>query len=239
MPLPPNVPTPSRRSSRIAYQRDQRSISSSDTQPQDSTDSQSTQSSSVVTADTSSNNNGPVDSSTLADDLRESRITEEGAVGGTEEPRGPLDCAICLQPCVHPAKLPCSHIFCFLCLKGFAQQSRRCAMCRTPIPHNYLERPELVQVPEPTSLENGYQWFYEGRNGGWWRYEERMSDEIEQNYASNAKDVFETLICGEVYVVDLAQMIQFPKHHPSRSRKIKRELLEQMGRQCKGVAGIH
>jgi hypothetical protein len=38
-------------------------------------------------------------------------------------------------------------------------------MCRTPIPHDYLERPELVQVPEPSSLDNGYQWFYEGRNG--------------------------------------------------------------------------
>uniref|UniRef100_A0A8D9AED7 E3 ubiquitin-protein ligase n=1 Tax=Cacopsylla melanoneura TaxID=428564 RepID=A0A8D9AED7_9HEMI len=235
MPLPPNVPTPSRRSSRIAYQRDQRSISSSDTQPQDSTDSQSTQSSSVVTADTSSNDNGPVDSSTLADDLRESRITEEGAVGGTEEPRGPLDCAICLQPCVHPAKLPCSHIFCFLCLKGFAQQSRRCAMCRTPIPHNYLERPELVQVPEPTSLENGYQWFYEGRNG-WWQYDDRTSQDLELNYQSGER-LFELLIAGNIYLIDFNDMVQYRKVDPVKKRRIKRDMSLNSSR-IKGIAGL-
>lgn len=57
----------------------------------------------------------------LAEALRESTLHEgeDGAAGGSEmEGRSSLDCAICLQPCVHPAKLPCSHIFCFLCLKG-------------------------------------------------------------------------------------------------------------------------
>lgn len=33
-----------------------------------------------------------------------------------------LDCPICLQPSVHPVELPCSHIFCFLCIKGVATQ---------------------------------------------------------------------------------------------------------------------
>ena len=27
------------------------------------------------------------------------------------------DCPVCLQTCIHPVKLPCSHIFCYLCVK--------------------------------------------------------------------------------------------------------------------------
>lgn len=77
-----------------------------------------------------------------------------------------LECAVCLQPCVHPAQLPCGHIFCFLCVKGIANQSKRCAMCRQEIPRDFIEQPKLLKTPEASeSFEDGYQWFYEGRNG--------------------------------------------------------------------------
>lgn len=78
------------------------------------------------------------------------------------------ECAVCLQTCVHPVKLPCSHIFCYLCVKGVAFQSRRCAMCRQEIPADVLLHPQLLdrtQLEKETSFEDGYQWFYEGRNG--------------------------------------------------------------------------
>lgn len=77
------------------------------------------------------------------------------------------ECAVCLQPCIHPARLPCSHIYCYLCVKGVANQSKRCPMCRQEIPPDFLERPQLVEVEEPQkeSEEEEYQWFYEGRNG--------------------------------------------------------------------------
>ena len=55
-----------------------------------------------------------------------------------------LECAVCLQKCVHPVQLDCQHIFCFLCVKGVAIQSKRCPMCRTEIPADYLEKPRLV-----------------------------------------------------------------------------------------------
>lgn len=32
-------------------------------------------------------------------------------------PTATLECPICLQTCIHPARLPCGHIFCFLCVK--------------------------------------------------------------------------------------------------------------------------
>lgn len=55
-----------------------------------------------------------------------------------------IECAVCLQPSIHPVKLPCNHIFCFLCVKGVTIQSQRCPMCRREIPQSYLEHPTLV-----------------------------------------------------------------------------------------------
>lgn len=79
------------------------------------------------------------------------------------------ECAVCLQTCVHPAQLPCGHIFCFLCVKGVANQSKKCAMCRQEIPTDYFEKPVLVAQnntdKDSAGFDGGYQWFYEGRNG--------------------------------------------------------------------------
>lgn len=40
-------------------------------------------------------------------------------------------------------------------------------MCRQEIPRDYLEKPKLLQpLPDiTTSLEDEYDWFYEGRDG--------------------------------------------------------------------------
>lgn len=79
-----------------------------------------------------------------------------------------LECAVCLQNCIHPVQLPCGHIFCFLCVKGITNQSNKCAMCRQEIPCDFIEHPNLLQTPPQENAEGfdgGYQWFYEGRNG--------------------------------------------------------------------------
>lgn len=80
-----------------------------------------------------------------------------------------LECAICLQPCVHPAELPCGHIFCFLCVKGIVFQNKRCALCRQVIPREYINNPTLVKwsavLEKQKSVDDQYQWFYEGHNG--------------------------------------------------------------------------
>lgn len=97
-----------------------------------------------------------------------SKMAEEVPAVGQDATGVTIECAVCLQTCVHPVKLPCSHIFCFLCVKGVAFQSRRCAMCRQEIPSDVLLHPQLVdrtQLEKESVLEDGYQWFYEGRNG--------------------------------------------------------------------------
>ena len=90
-----------------------------------------------------------------------------------------IECAVCLQPSIHPVQLPCSHIFCFLCVKGVTIQSQRCPMCRREIPQSYLEHPTLLKQPESLAdakessseskkedseddeTEPEYRWFYQ------------------------------------------------------------------------------
>lgn len=39
------------------------------------------------------------------------------------------ECPVCLQLCVHPSKLPCGHIFCFLCVKVSKLSAFVCVVC--------------------------------------------------------------------------------------------------------------
>ena len=80
-----------------------------------------------------------------------------------------VECAVCLQTSIHPAELPCGHIFCYLCIKGIVNQGRRCAMCRQDIPNDYLDKPKLLKPVDTEysskGFEDGHLWFYEGHNG--------------------------------------------------------------------------
>jgi len=147
-----------------------------------------------------------------------------------------LECAVCLQTCIHPVELPCSHIFCFLCVKGVANQSKKCALCRTEIPVDYVLNPNLLRrddlVPD-VDYDDGYQWFYQGYNG-WWQYDQRTSQDLEERYKKGEKS-FDLLIAGFLYVIDIDAMYQFRRNDPTRRRRIKRDLANIPK---KGVAGI-
>ena len=167
-----------------------------------------------------------------------------------------LECAVCLQTCVHPVQLNCDHIFCFLCVKGVTTHSKRCPMCRREISPGYLEKPNLVQSDLETIAKDNenmpddrYSWFYAGRNG-WWKYEERAAAELEEAYrrlvntdGEQAETVIdgsnkcELLIAGFLYVIDFENMMQYRRNEPNRQRKIKREKLQSVA-DCKGVAGL-
>lgn len=147
------------------------------------------------------------------------------------------ECAVCLLPCIHPVQLPCTHIFCYLCVKGVANQSKRCALCRQEIPVDFLNNPALLRLDslvKEWQLREGYQWYYEGRNG-WWQYDIRTSMEMEEKYASD-ETAFELLIAGFLYVIDLKNMIQIRRNDPTRRRRIKRDTANIPDK--KGVAGL-
>ncbi|XP_067840679.1 E3 ubiquitin-protein ligase rnf146 isoform X2 [Heptranchias perlo] len=146
------------------------------------------------------------------------------------------ECAICLQTCVHPVKLPCKHIFCFLCVKGASWQSRRCALCRQEIPEEFLDKPALLSPEELKAASRGngeYAWYYEGTNG-WWQYDERTSTELEDAHLKGKKTI-EMLIAGYLYIADLENMIQFRRNEHGRRRKMKRDIADIPK---KGVAGL-
>ncbi|CAD1478758.1 unnamed protein product, partial [Heterotrigona itama] len=141
-----------------------------------------------------------------------------------------LECAVCLQPCIYPARLPCNHIYCYLCVKGVANQSKRCPMCRQEIPPDFLNRPQLVEVDEAQKesehFEEEYQWFYEG----WWKYDSRTSQDLEAIYNLGSAQC-EILICGMLYVIDFKNNCQYRKHQPYYKRNIKRDRKDAP---CKG-----
>ncbi|XP_034555838.1 E3 ubiquitin-protein ligase rnf146-like [Notolabrus celidotus] len=157
------------------------------------------------------------------------------------------ECSICLQSCIHPVRLPCCHVFCFLCVKGASWHSKRCALCRQEIPEDFLERPVLLSPEELKAAAAGvsrglgtssgprgdFAWYYEGRNG-WWQYDERTSRELEEAFSKGKKST-EMLIAGFLYVADLENMVQYRRNEHGRRRKIKRDVLDIPK---KGVAGL-
>lgn len=182
---------------------------------------------------------GEVDLSVNAPAL--SKLKEEAGVDSA--PTTP-ECAICLQSCIHPVCLPCSHVFCFLCVKGASWHSKRCALCRQEIPEDFLERPVLLSPEELKAAASGlsrsgggsrgdYAWYYEGRNG-WWQYDERTSRELEEAFVKGRKST-EMLIAGFLYVADLESMVQYRRNEHGRRRKMKRDVVDIPK---KGVAGL-
>ncbi|XP_010880689.1 E3 ubiquitin-protein ligase rnf146 [Esox lucius] len=156
------------------------------------------------------------------------------------------ECAICLQTCVHPVRLPCRHVFCFLCVKGASWHSKRCALCRQEVPEDFLENPTLLSPEElkaaaaggqggagPGSSGGDHAWYYEGRNG-WWQYDDRTSRELEDAFAKGRKSA-EMLIAGFLYVADLENMVQYRRNEHGRRRRMKRDVVDIPK---KGVAGL-
>ena len=58
---------------------------------------------------TSSNKDAPT--------LKKDTPTSNKDTSNADKEDDVLECAICLNPCMQPVQLPCSHVFCFLCAK--------------------------------------------------------------------------------------------------------------------------
>ena len=44
---------------------------------------------------------------------------------------------------VNPVRLPCGHVFCYLCAKGHAGKARVCGLCRSDVGLSYFNSPVL------------------------------------------------------------------------------------------------
>ncbi|CAB3385670.1 Hypothetical predicted protein [Cloeon dipterum] len=75
------------------------------------------------------------------------------------------ECSVCISVVELPVRLPCAHLFCYTCAKGLAQTSNSCAMCRSPIPIDFLLEPDKYVVGIIKEPSNEHSWFYMGCNG--------------------------------------------------------------------------
>lgn len=75
--------------------------------------------------------------------------------------------------------------------------------------------------------------YYEGRNG-WWLYDQRTNDEVDQAFQRGDRRV-EILIVGHLYIIDFEHMQQYRLNDTQRRRRIKYDLISAPK---KGVAGL-
>lgn len=61
------------------------------------------------------------------------------------------------------------------------------------------------------------------KKSGWWQYDERTCQEIEEAY-KNAQKQCTILVAGNLYIVDFDQMLQKRQTDPARKRQVKRKI---------------
>ncbi|CAL8092496.1 unnamed protein product [Orchesella dallaii] len=165
-----------------------------------------------------------------------------GASGGTSRNStgegSESECPVCLLPCMLPVQVPCGHVFCFMCIKGAViSQNNGCPMCRALIPATALINPVLKN---PNELSNGVkmvnrrEWYYQGRQGGWWQYDERTMQELERAF-SQKLPTLQLTISGRCYTVDFSQMVQY---RVDNGHIVYRRIKHGSNVGIKGVAGI-
>lgn len=152
------------------------------------------------------------------------------------------ECAICFENCKFPVELPCSHVFCFLCIKGSSFNiSFRCALCRRDVPHDYFDHPKFLQTLTSDQIKslkspNEYKWFYEGFDG-WWMYDDTICQSLEDAFKKGQESI-EVLTAGSVYIIDNTHMFQYRKSEPSKKRKVIRAKPSEIKHKIKGIAGV-
>jgi hypothetical protein len=78
-------------------------------------------------------------------------------------------------------------------------------------------------------------WIYEGRNNGWWYYEQELQDVLETSYKQGQFTV-DWIICGQSVTIDLIGMTQTNAKAVRDIRRIgKDEICKYL---IKGVAGM-
>ncbi|XP_055350471.1 E3 ubiquitin-protein ligase rnf146-like [Paramacrobiotus metropolitanus] len=188
-----------------------------------------------------------------------------GSQSQSVKPEDPdIECCICVEPALHPVKLPCSHVFCFLCIKGVCATDYSCPLCRKKIPKSAIDKPKLLDKdlkvkgkkrkakdkssnkrrksqtstsgdsPSAPDKSDSIVIWFYEGKNGWWRYDERTEQLIDQAVA-DGKSSLEALIAGNIYVLDLAGKVQMLKSNPNIKRNIKQDTLSA---DCKGIAGL-
>jgi hypothetical protein len=71
---------------------------------------------------------------------------------------------------------------------------------------------------------------------GWWMYDERTNDEIEENYQKAPNGKFQISIAGYLYLIDFKKGCQLRVDDETKRRRIKRDSVDE--KLVKGMAGL-
>ena len=105
-------------------------------------------------------------------------------------------------------------------------------MCRRPFPRGIFNQ-SRHHVTDKNSKNQC--WFYEGKSG-WWQFDERNNEAIEEAFHSGVEK-FQLLLCGNLYAIDFKNKIQYRVDGTGRIRHIKRDCTSSTSN-VKGIAGL-
>lgn len=160
-----------------------------------------------------------------------------------------MQCCICMDELNLPITTDCGHHFCFLCLKGVIETSTysQCPLCRSVITTDlddfHVDEDFLIDKKDMII----HYWMYSGRNFGWWNYDEKTNELIEEYYqdfigddtSSDEEEEYVITIGPNEYIIDFSAMMQIKKNAPNKKRSIKRVSVQDTSSvQVKGTAGI-
>ncbi len=162
-------------------------------------------------------------------------------------------CGICLSNQMElPIRLPCNHVFCFLCIKSWIDNTTNCPFCREEVDPDECHKLPLMKELMSDYKPSNWVWQYSGRMVGYWDYSPQMNQHLESKYqefcsATNGSSssgttnsdpgLVEISIGATNYMVDFVKMVQYPVSSPGKSRGIRR-VPTNVTQGRKGIAGL-
>lgn len=100
------------------------------------------------------------------------------------------DCGICLQKLTLPHTLECGHQFCYVCIKfNTISNGFTCPLCRGKFNKDELDTVTIDDIVDNDDASIGnIKWYYAGRGGGHWQYDEISQLLLEENYQQWKED---------------------------------------------------
>jgi E3 ubiquitin-protein ligase RNF146 len=159
-------------------------------------------------------------------------------------------CSICFDKFNLPIKIPCDHMFCFLCFKELCYNlhSKICPLCRKHIPTTIINDIKFNKFNNKFNKNQLYTssvyWMYNTKNGNnkWWLFDSNSNKEIEKKYSEFLKDekiMCKLSICGFEFQLDYKNLVQINSMtHDTRSIKRLTDLNTLQSDKIVGISGI-
>ncbi|CAG5111644.1 Oidioi.mRNA.OKI2018_I69.chr2.g5925.t1.cds [Oikopleura dioica] len=142
------------------------------------------------------------------------------------------NCQMCKENLILPLQLPCKHMFCFLCAKG---QGSSCFICKMSFDKNLIEKPPSMDAVREGNKDK-IRWYYESNNNGWWEFDPRTSDKIEDAFRQSQATV-DFPIGQRTYEINFEAKRQYQQNDTGKKRKVTRSSRRDI-QNLRGVAGV-